>query len=129
MMTSARPMAMSRSRVQTRISFRREWVVEGAGAEVSGTDGARGWFWSVLCIFVLPSIYSMAVMDGARMHLCAALATDDFAAILSDSRAAGGRCLWASNQMAPGALGYSGDKAKLSVARAATTAVSVRSMS
>src|ERR1700731_1855000 len=51
MMTSARPMAMRRSRVQTRISFRRECAVEGAGAGVSGTEGARGWFWSVLCIF------------------------------------------------------------------------------
>jgi hypothetical protein len=27
----------------------------------------------VLCIFVLPSIYSMAVMDGARLHLCGVL--------------------------------------------------------
>jgi hypothetical protein len=50
MMTSARPMAMSKSRVQTRISFRREWTAEGAGAEGSGTDEVRAWFWSVLCI-------------------------------------------------------------------------------
>src|ERR1700676_217395 len=50
MVTRARAMAMRRSRVQTRISFRREWVVDGAGAEISGTDETRGWFWSVLCI-------------------------------------------------------------------------------
>src|SRR5579859_5882388 len=69
MMTSARPMAMRRSRVQTRISVRREWAVVGAGAEVSGTEGARGWFWSVLCIFMLPSIYNMRTVGRARLQL------------------------------------------------------------
>jgi hypothetical protein len=73
-MTSARPMAMSRSRVQTRISFLREWTAEGAGAVVSGTDAARGGFWSVLCIFVLPSIYNTGVANRARLELGAALA-------------------------------------------------------
>jgi hypothetical protein len=80
-MTSARPMAISRSRVQIRISFLREWVVNGTGAGVSGTDGARGWFWSVLCIFVLPSIYSTWML-AALDWICAA---DD--ALLSRARA------------------------------------------
>ncbi|MGC1492369.1 MAG: hypothetical protein WA798_13440, partial [Candidatus Acidiferrum sp.] len=40
-----------------------------AGVEDSGTDEVGGWFWSVLCIFWLPSIYSMGVAGRARFEL------------------------------------------------------------
>src|SRR5271168_3612153 len=62
MMTSANPIAISRSRVQTRISFFKEWIAEGAGAEVSGTGVVTVGFWSVLCIFLLLSIYNMGAV-------------------------------------------------------------------
>src|SRR5580658_5423813 len=41
MMTRARPMAMRRSRVQTRISWRRSWC-EGVGGEDSGAAVCAG---------------------------------------------------------------------------------------
>src|ERR1700675_3110040 len=59
MITSARPMAISRSRVQTRISLRNECTAEdasgiapvvNAGAEASGTVGLERFCSSVLCI-------------------------------------------------------------------------------
>src|SRR5690349_14799279 len=62
MMTSASPMAISRSRVQTRISVRKECAVgdpedneaagvRSAGAGPSGTSVRRGFFSSALSIF------------------------------------------------------------------------------
>jgi hypothetical protein len=63
MMTSANPIAISRSRVQTRISFLKEWIAEGAGAEGSGTGVATVGFWSVLGIFLLLSIYNTGVTN------------------------------------------------------------------
>src|SRR5260370_2019315 len=60
MITRARPMAISRSRVQTRISLRNECHAEdassvapevNAGAEAAGTVGLKGFRSSVLCIF------------------------------------------------------------------------------
>src|SRR4029077_1021363 len=60
MITSARPIAINRSRVQTRISLRKECPAEdassiapevNAGAEASGTVGIKGFRSSVLCIF------------------------------------------------------------------------------
>src|SRR5260370_32871457 len=87
MMTSARPMAMSRSRVQTRISLRRECIdttrpvmalaTEGpeftieddAGAGVSGDVEIARSFSFGRSIFTLPCIYSMAVARRARCHL------------------------------------------------------------
>src|ERR1700730_3221211 len=60
MMTKARPMAMSRSRVQTRISVRKECTeADGSevalgvkvGADVSGTTMVGEFLSSVLCIF------------------------------------------------------------------------------
>src|SRR5216684_1976920 len=87
MMTSARPMAMSRSRVQTRISLRRECIdttrpvmalaTEGpeftieddAGAGVSGDVEVARSFSFGRSILTLPCIYSMAVERCARCHL------------------------------------------------------------
>lgn len=60
---------MSRSRVQMRISFLRECAGKAAGVEDSGTDVVKGWFWSVLCIIGLPSIYSMGIAGRARFEL------------------------------------------------------------
>ena len=31
--------------------------------------GSIGWFWSVLCIFLVPSIYSMEFAGRARLDL------------------------------------------------------------
>src|SRR5580704_10967799 len=78
MMTNARPMAINRSRVQTRISLRSECPAEvgsgvapevNGGAEGSGTVVAEGCRSSVLCILSLPRIYNMGVARDARCCL------------------------------------------------------------
>src|SRR5580692_2228279 len=78
MMTSARPIAISRSRVQTRISLRNECPTEvgsgvapevTVGAEDSGTVVAEGCRSSVLCILSLPRIYNMGIARDARCCL------------------------------------------------------------
>src|SRR5580693_7284269 len=75
MMTKARPMAISRSRVQTRISLRSECPTDdesgappevNGGAEDSGTVEVGGCRSSVLCILPLPRIYNMGVARDAR---------------------------------------------------------------
>src|SRR5229473_7514341 len=76
MMTSASPMAISRSRVQTRISLRKECAVGDpecevllageTGSGVSGIAEVEGSFSSALSIFWLPSIYSTGFMRRAR---------------------------------------------------------------
>src|SRR4029077_8059902 len=76
MMTSASPMAMSRSRVQTRISLRKECAVDDPEGEVlladeaasgdSGIAEVGASFSSALSIFWLPSIYSTGVTRRAR---------------------------------------------------------------
>src|SRR6266581_1372549 len=87
MMTSARPMAMSRSRVQTRISLRRECIdttrpvmalatdgpeftiEDDAGDGVSGDVEVARSFSFGRSILTLPCIYSMAVARRARCDL------------------------------------------------------------
>src|SRR5580704_10090605 len=78
MMTNARPMAINRSRVQTRISLRSECPAEvgsgvapevNGGAEGSGTVVAEGCRSSVLCILSLPRIYNMGIARDARCCL------------------------------------------------------------
>src|SRR6266478_6157738 len=84
MMTSARPMAMRRSRVQTRMSCRKECAVfersaaapensgptaprEGdPGVGFSGTSMGGGDFSSVFSIFLLHRIYNTFATAGAR---------------------------------------------------------------
>src|SRR6267143_303552 len=78
MMTSARPMAIRRSRVQTRISCRRECgdtgrsevtMGDAAGAVASSDAVVVNCFSSELSIFPLPYIYSMFVATRARCDL------------------------------------------------------------
>src|SRR5216684_1539812 len=87
MMTSASPMAMSRSRVQTRISLRRECIDatrpvmalatdgpeftmgDDAGVRVSGDVEVARSFSFGRSILTLPCIYSMAVARRARCDL------------------------------------------------------------
>src|SRR6266849_7780684 len=75
MITSARPMAMSKSRVQTRISFRNECGLDPEGEALatgetgsgdSGIAEVGGSFSAALSIFWLPCIYSTGVARRAR---------------------------------------------------------------
>src|SRR5713226_53999 len=97
MMTKARPMAMSRSRVQTRISLRRLFAAEtvlGAGpaggfAETRGVErrasgfsgevGAPRCFWSERSIFIAPLFIAWPSRRAPD-------------AILPDARKRAGRC-------------------------------------
>src|SRR3977135_24259 len=73
MMTSAKPMAISKSRVHTRISWRKESRDAGGSEEVFGeiptelyefTLAAMGF--SSECSILLPRIYNMSVAERAR---------------------------------------------------------------
>src|ERR1700688_4453146 len=79
MMTSARPMAMSKSRVHTRISWRNESSDGGCSVEVLGdvvgaivaepfelTLSAPGF--SSECFISLPRIYNMSLAERARFR-------------------------------------------------------------
>src|ERR1700675_868115 len=77
MMTSARPMAISKSRVHTRISCRKESSEGGCSEEVLGeilaelfefTLDAPGF--SSECSISLPRIYNMSVAERARFRFC-----------------------------------------------------------
>src|SRR4029077_5969371 len=78
-MISARPIAISRSRVQTRISWRKEWSEDGSEGAFEGDAGAADagaalvgeFLSSVLCIFSLPRIYNTGVAHGARISSAA----------------------------------------------------------
>src|SRR4029077_10927980 len=75
MMTSANPIAISRSRVHTRISCRRESSEGGCSEELLGeipgklfefTLAAIGF--SLECSILLPRIYNMSIAERARFR-------------------------------------------------------------
>jgi hypothetical protein len=79
MMTSAKPMAISKSRVHTRISWRKESSEAGCSEEVLGeilgeipaelfefTLNAIGF--SSECSILLPHIYNMSIAERARFR-------------------------------------------------------------
>src|SRR3984893_14110773 len=75
MMTSAKPMAISKSRVHTRISWRKESSDAGGSEEVFGeiltqlfefTLDAMGF--SSECSISLPRIYNMSIAERARFR-------------------------------------------------------------
>src|SRR6266436_8197585 len=97
MMTRARPMAMRRSRVQTRISLRKECTGDDAGAGIPGVSVIEIFFSSVLCIFSLPSIYNTGIEGGARLELRCESTPLGISRVVRtlplDSEQAKGRCL------------------------------------
>src|SRR6266478_9647066 len=136
MITSARPMAMSRSRVHTRISLRNECGLDPEGEVLatgktgsgdSGIAEVGGSFSSALSIFWLPCIYSTGVARRARFdsQRC------DFDA--TSGIAVGSWIQWRrevlpwENGSLPG--GDYSVRALFREARAAITAVSVRRIS
>src|ERR1700738_2738357 len=79
MMTSARPMAISKSRVHTRISWRKESSEGGCSEEVFGEIAAELFeftldapSFSSECSILLPRIYNMSIAKRARFRFGAA---------------------------------------------------------